>query len=471
MNLFNHYKFLYIFKSSELKNISFLVIIIIYFFIFLYLKSNESEFIKDYLEFQSGLNFNISSNNKQIKRKIRIGIYTVSLSDGGLQRITARLINFLDSLKIFKIYLFNQKEKEPNEYKISNNINRVVIKNKNDVQYLLKKIKKKKIDLFIYQFPNLKEIKALNNLKNTKTIFYIHSSFFYWFYTQWYLVLDIYKEYHNSKYVISIIPLENDYLFKKWGINSVFFENFPTYDYYSVIPSNLRDKKILLIGRGRNKLKRFALGIQSIEYIKIQLPDVKLMIVSKLIELDEINNCVDNLNLQKNIIFANYSSDPSIYFRDASLNFLTSISEANPLVLSETKIYGIPNIILGLDYVSSAKNGTVIIYDDSPETLAKESLKILNKNIYKKKLSRDARKSMKKFNNNNIYHDWKILLLSIINDVKNYTKYFVRKSNNSNELYNILKRQIILLNRRIPRIKNITISDIENLPNIKKNFN
>lgn len=117
---------------------------LLYIYIFIYLKSNENKFIREYTLFRSGLNINENNNMNQIKRKIRIGIYSVSLSDGGLQRITAKLINYLEDTKIFKIYLFSQKEKEENEYTIPENIKRVVVRNKNDVSYLLKTIKKKK---------------------------------------------------------------------------------------------------------------------------------------------------------------------------------------------------------------------------------------------------------------------------------------------------------------------------------------
>ena len=34
-------------------------------------------------------------------------------------------------------------------------------------------------------------------------------------------------------------------------------------------------------------------------------------------------------------------------------------------------------ILLGLDYIYIAKNGTIIIYDDSPESLAAESINII----------------------------------------------------------------------------------------------
>ena len=170
------------------------------------------------------------------------------------------------------------------------------------------------------------------------------------------------------------------------------------------------------------------------------------------------------MNLENNIKFVNYSSDPSIYFKDASLNFLTSVSESFSLVLSETKIYGIPNILLGLDYVLLSNNGTYIIYDDLPETLAEVSKKILFHNIYKEKLSREARVSMKKYNNDNIFMKWKLLLLLVYNNIKNYNKFFEDTMFNNDELYTILKRQVILLKNRIEIYKNITVKDLENLP-------
>ena len=48
--------------------------------------------------------------------------------------------------------------------------------------------------------------------------------------------------------MISLIPVENDYLFKKWGINSILMDNPTTFDYDSVIPSDLSSKIIIMIG-------------------------------------------------------------------------------------------------------------------------------------------------------------------------------------------------------------------------------
>ena len=47
------------------------------------------------------------------------------------------------------------------------------------------------------------------------------------------------------------------------------------------------------------------------------------------------------------------------------------------MVLAETKIFGIPNIVLGLDYLTIVKGGTIIIYDDEPYSIAREAIKII----------------------------------------------------------------------------------------------
>ena len=449
----------YFLYNLRIKNIIAFLFISFYYYLLIN-KLKLSSLKEDYHQIQTQLNLNFTNN---INKKIRIGIHTVSLADGGLQRITAILINYLDKLNIFKIYLFSLKGKEKEEYPISDKVKRVFIEKKNDGKYLVNKIIKNKLDIFIYQIPLLNEIRALNNLKNVKVIFFIHSCFFYWLYISDFYTLKIYEEYKNSKYIISLIPFESDYLFKKWGINSLLFENFLTYNYSFLIASNLTSENILLIGRGRSETKRFELAIEAMEYITKEMSGAKLNIISRANNTDRLQYFINNLNLENSVKFRNYSSDPSIYFRDASLNLLTSISESYSLVLSETKMYGIPNILLGLDYLLLAKNGTIIIHDDLPETLAKVSMKVLYQRIYKKKLAKKARISMKIFDNENLIRKWKILLLSAYNNVDIKQINIERDIDNRKNVYRILKREVKLLNNRLEKYKNITIEDIENI--------
>ena len=69
---------------------------------------------------------NLKFKNK-INKKIKIGIYTYCLKNGGLQRLTSLMLKYFEKMKIYEIYLFTQLKKQSNEYTISKNITRIVI--------------------------------------------------------------------------------------------------------------------------------------------------------------------------------------------------------------------------------------------------------------------------------------------------------------------------------------------------------
>ena len=243
--------------------------------------------------------------------------------------------------------------------------------------------------------------------------------------------------------------------------------NFMTHEFNYVSPSDLSTKTILLIGRGKAKKKRFYIGIEAMEYIRNEIPNCELNIISNLTGIEHLLKLVNNLDLDDNIQFNGYSSSPDIYFKNVSLNIIPSISEAFPMVLSETKIYGIPNILLGLDYIYISKGGTIIIYDDLPESLAKESIKIIQNKKYRKIIGKEARNSMKQFNNELLIRNWTKLILSAYNGEYFYFK--LREENNIISKYdkiNILNNQIKLLKMRNENFKEIKENEFENFTNI-----
>ena len=302
-----------------------------------------------------------------------------------------------------------------------------------------------------------------------KVIFYQHLSVFDWIYGNYIIFKTIYSDYINSKYVINIIPFENDYLFKKWGINSILMDNFMTFEFEKIIPSNLISKQILMIGRGDAKKKRFELGIQAMEYIYQEIPKCEMIIISDLNHINHHKFLINNLNLEKKIKFIGYTTSPELYYKNTSLNLFPSISEAFPLVLSETKIYGIPNILLGLDYTSISKGGTFMIYDETSESLGKIAIKILKNQTYKNILGKNANKSMKKFNNNLLLIKWMKLIISIYNGNKEYEKIKkLDKLLTYIKIIKIINHQIILLKKRMPIFNNIDINIFTNFSLMKK---
>ena len=388
---------------------------------------------------------------------IKIAYYCDSLKYGGVERVISLLINYLSKEKIFSQYLITNQKIFNGEYYIPNTTKRISLSGKKTS--LFEVIYKKHIDILIYNFYNKREIEKLNSLKRTKIIYYNHSSFLYWIYLKIYNFKDtIYYSYKKCNYVISLIPVENDYLFKKWGIHSILMHNPISYEYDNIIPSNLSKQNIVMIGRSNDPIKRYDLGIKSMKNIIKELPTCQMNIISN----PNIDNerLIHDLNLEKNVRFIGFQEKIEIYLRNSSLHILPSLSESYPMVLGETKIFGIPSILCGLDYIALAKGGTVIIYDDNPNTIAKEAIKILKFDKYRRKLGKEARKSMEKLNNKIIVKKWLKLILSIYKgDEKSYQELLYNEGRiNEEEANKILNNQLELLRKRNPHFKQLTLN-------------
>ena len=181
--------------------------------------------------------------------------------------------------------------------------------------------------------------------------------------------------------------------------------------YDSVIPSKLLQKNIIMIGRSDYPIKRYDLGIKAMVNIIKEIPTCEMNIVS--VPNENYTILISSLNLTKNVRFVGYQKNVEIYFKKTSLHILPSLSESYSMVLSESKIFGVPSIICGLDYLALANSGTIIIYDNNPDTIAKEAIKILNDDHYRSKLGIEARQSMKNHTNKRLMKKWTKLIMSV----------------------------------------------------------
>ena len=443
---YNKYVYLII-KYLNIKLLIFLIISLIIYYL------NERQYLlnEKYNKFQININ---QKFNSTIRNKLRIGIYSYCLINGGRARITSLLVKYFHEIEVFKIILFTVLDKQENDYKIPKDIERFTIKTN-----FVKILRKKKIDILIYELDDLNEISILNNITDIKIIFYQHSSNYDWIYSNYTIYKNIYKLFKNSKYFVTIVPIENEFLFKKWGIRSILMDNFMTYKFGSVIPSDLTSKNILMIGRGKAKKKRFQIGIEAMEYISKELSKYEMKIISDLTSIEHLQILVINLNLPKYIQFVGFNINPEIFFQNSSLNIFPSISEAFPMVIIETKMFGIPNILLGLDYITISNGGTVIIYDDTSETLAKEAIKILKSNNFRKELGKKAKRSMKRFNNELLKLQWIEVMLLIYNG-DHYYEHFREERKykilSEKEAFHIIHNQVKLLKMR----DNLTFNNI-----------
>ena len=219
-----------------------------------------------------------------------------------------------------------------------------------------------------------------------------------------------------------------------------------------------------MIGRGDFLGKRFESGLIAMKYIVQEIPESQMFIISS--PYDNIIKNISNLNLGNNVQITGHVQNPELYLKNASLHLFPSfLIEAYPMVLTEIKIYGIPTILCGLDYLLLAKGGTVMVYNDNPETMAKEAIKILKDDEYRKKLGKEARESTKKHRNEIIFKKRIKLLLSIYNgiDKSSFSELFndYYEKITEKETDKILNNQLFLLKKRIPSLNGITLEKLK----------
>ena len=132
------------FSFNKLYNKIFLIFIIIISFninkIINYYKYNPDKFYK-----------------KSLNIKIKIGIVSKSIKNGGTERATSLILYYFSKVKIFELFLFTLQGKQNNEYFLDNNIKRIAFKNN-----LIGLLQEQKIDILIYQLYNHKLLNILN---------------------------------------------------------------------------------------------------------------------------------------------------------------------------------------------------------------------------------------------------------------------------------------------------------------------
>jgi hypothetical protein len=398
---------------------------------------------------------NLYNNNSK-----KIGIY---LSNKENEIFTSLFLKYISKEDKFELFLLISLNVE-NDYPIPKNVYKIIINKNNSKENLKYEIIQNKIDILIYQDSIIDEINFLNNLKNIKTVFILNFCSFYWLYSDKYnYYKNLLSELKNSEYVVSSIPFDNDYVFRNLGINSSLVKYFNPYDSnITNIPYNSSSKQILMISNYEYKYNRIDLGIKSMKYIVEEIPDSKMIIVSNL-NNKNLKILVKELELSNHIEFIDNTSNFELYLSNSSLHIFPSMVETFPLILSQTKIHGIPNIITGLDYIPLSKGGTVNVNDDEPETIAKEAIKILKDKDYRIKLSKEAKESMNDFKNELINKKWVELLLAIYEGKDSYNEIRMnQKRISEKEIIQILENQEKLMNIR-DNEKRINLNDLLSL--------
>lgn len=183
--------------------------------------------------------------------------------------------------------------------------------------------------------------------------------------------------------------------------------------------SERQPDKMILIGRIEQQ-KNLPAAIRAINIIKEQVTTIRLQIYGYILEADtnqEVHKLVDELGLQDNIIFKNYTHDKDAIYQDAQLLIMTSRNEGWGMALDEALTYCVPIVSFDVDYgpadiVTDGADGYIVPQNDI-DGLAAKCLGLLKNDAQRDDFGQAAQNNSQRFNLEPMAEHWRVLLQQI----------------------------------------------------------
>ena len=186
-------------------------------------------------------------------------------------------------------------------------------------------------------------------------------------------------------------------------------------------PSNLKNSNIILRTELNDKKNGLISIINSLPLIIKEVPNTKLNIISSDKPTKAINELIKKLNLKANINFILLNEQYLNYYTTSSLFIYGSLNEICPKILNEAKAYGLPCIVSSTATNINLNSGIIKVDISNSNILAKEIIKLLKDNVYRKKMESEAKSSLEKSNNETLQL-WEKLFISLQAGENNFQK-------------------------------------------------
>lgn len=369
---------------------------------------------------------NCISNDKNIKEIRTIGIFVPVYSNGGVQRVLSMLIPMFLELGLNIILFTNLKEE--GEYDLPKNVKRVVLNNlipfnfKKRLETYQNCIKEFNIDAFILNcycddisyfyealFFKMLKIPVISEIHNTFMRFVRPETSDLQISEQYYKIMDkvitlsrtdkIFWETLscNTKYIPN--PIENGK--KIWNL-----------------PINFKKrngKTILWIGRTSAPIKRIFDTIPIMEEVRKKIPDAVLKIVGKTDGIEHFCKNVKEKSLENNIKFMGYHTDVDKFCEEADVLLMTSEYEGFPMVMTESKMRGVPIVMYEIPYIEMTRDlrGISEVPQRDTKAAAAAIIKILSDDKLRHRMSVESKQSLYPF----IFYDIKTAWQEVFDDL------------------------------------------------------
>jgi len=390
-----------------------LSILLVFFFIY------HSYTIKQLNNKIDQLESRINTMDKEVaRRKIGVAFVYDYMYANGIARFLTVLTDLLAETGKYHVYLINEGATEI-DFKLNRKVKRIITKM--DTQQMIDVDHSNNIDIYILNNDASKDYIDTYRSLGKKVIGIFHGVYLSCIFTNDTDAYPLWADFNYFDSFVHIIP-DDYWVYKKFGFNNtIYVPNIYTFDTSKAPTSPLTHKNILMVGRVDDIIKGGRFGLLAMSEILKEIPDAKLTIVG-LNPPDDLINLTYELNIDKSVIWANFSLNISEHYLNTSVLLVTSVSESFPMVMNEGKAHSVPIVSFNVDYSPCFQKGVITVEMFDYKAMAKETIKLLNNFDYRKKMGEIAKESLKIYNNNDTINLWGKVFNALVNEKDEYKK-------------------------------------------------
>lgn len=335
---------------------------------------------------------------------------------GGVERVQAQLMNLWVEMG-YNVVLFTEEPENELDYQYPHSVKRIIIPTGDKITERLETLQRtcieEKVDLYVsHNWVSPSIIWECMTLKMIPIPFiqYIHGNFAW---NIWTSRENLYQPevFKQSNLVLSLSET-NARFYQLCGCRSYLVQNpIPEDLINSDKVSKLDSKHILMVGRlSAEKHPMDALKIFKLVHDKI--PEAVLDIVGGDDGdfASQICNYVERNKLQRSVLYygKKIQSEVAEFYQKSACVIFTSEMEGYPMVILETKAYGLPLVMYELPYLSLVRDGKGVITAKQGDiaSMAENIVKLLQNDDYRLNLGKEAKESFNTVINYDIKSAW-----------------------------------------------------------------
>ena len=161
--------------------------------------------------------------------------------------------------------------------------------------------------------------------------------------------------------------------------------------------SPLDSKSIVWVGRLSEAEKQPGQALEVLKRVTHSVPDAQLYMVGggEPDVMEKLKKRASDLGIFDRVHFEGERYDVEVYYRKAAVLLMTSPSEGNPLVIAESKVFGVPAVMYDLPCVSFVEEacGLIAVPINDVDAAAKAVVQLLQNDDLRLEYGRRARES------------------------------------------------------------------------------